>query len=101
MLDIATLMKCSDIRKKQLQRENQIDNQLQSCNSDKVKEYLFAYRKYNRMLSNTIYNSSILQTPAVLCNQLNSIEDHMNKIESSQDICKDLHVFIRELRNQV
>jgi len=96
-LDLGKVMKCSTIRKQQLQKEEQLDHRLVQCEDKIVKDYVLAYRAFNRSLASTLYATSLLQTPALLLQQLEVIEQHLNKMETVPNLCNDLPVLIKDL----
>lgn len=96
--DFNKLIKCSDTRHEQLKKEKIIDERLGKCDCNVVREYLFAYRNMNREMSNTLYEAPILDTPQIIVEQLDKIEEHFKKIEGMKDICRELPEIIKEMK---
>jgi hypothetical protein len=92
--DFSKLMKCSDIRHDQLEKEKKLDERLQVCNSRVIREYLFAYRKMNRSMSNILYTTPLMETPQVIIEQLDKIEQHLILMDKMKE-CSELPDIIK------
>ena len=95
--DFNKLIKCTEIRHKQLKKEKIIDERLQKCKCDVVRKYLFAYRTMNREMADTLYQTSILDTPQIMIEQLDKIQKHFEKMENMKDICEELPDIIKDM----
>jgi len=96
IFDINKLTKCSIIRNKQLILEQKIDERLQKCDNRIINEYLFAFRQFNRTLSNKLYTTSLLNIPSVMIENLELMDNHLNIIYNMNDICNELQNFTNE-----
>ena len=95
--DYSRLMKCSKDRYMQLQEEKKIDDKLKTCECEIVRDYLFAYREMNRRMSDALYNTSIFNTPRIFMKHMEKIDNHFNKLNQMNDICKGLPDIIKEM----